>query len=75
MSRSPVRRGLPDFQNGLDHMLDMLATSKARIVLISPIAHQKLPVPLPDPAEHNRNLELYSSAIESIAAKSRLVLR
>jgi lysophospholipase L1-like esterase len=61
--------GLADFQSGLDRMLDMLAASNARIVLLSPIAHQKLPPPLPDPAEHNRNLELYSKAIESTAAK------
>ena len=61
--------GLADFQSGLDRMLDMLAASNARIVLISPIAHQKLPPPLPDPAEHNRSLELYTKAIESTAAK------
>jgi len=63
--------GLADFQRGLDRMLDMLAASNARIVLLSPIAHQKLPPPLPDPAEHNRSLELYSKAIESTAAKRR----
>ncbi len=61
--------GLADFQTGLDQMLQMLAATKARLVLLSPIAHQKRPPPLPDPAEHNRNLGLYVNAIQSAAAK------
>jgi len=61
--------GLPDFQKNLDRMLDMLAADKARLVLISPIAHQKMPPPMPDPAAHNRDLESYAKVIESAAAK------
>jgi lysophospholipase L1-like esterase len=64
--------GLADFQSGLDGMLDMLSASHARIVLISPIAHQTVPPPLPDPAEHNRSLEMYTGAIESTANKRGL---
>jgi lysophospholipase L1-like esterase len=64
--------GLADFQSGLDRMLDMLSASRARIVLLSPIAHQKLPPPLPDPAEHDRSLEIYTRAIESTANKRGL---
>jgi lysophospholipase L1-like esterase len=61
--------GLPEFQKNLDRMLDMLAADKARLVLISPIAHQKMPAPMPDPGAHNRALESYAKAIESAAAK------
>jgi lysophospholipase L1-like esterase len=61
--------GLPEFQKNLDRMLDMLSESKARLILISPIAHQKMPSPMPDPAAHNRDLESYAKAIESTAAK------
>jgi lysophospholipase L1-like esterase len=61
--------GLSDFQRGLGHMLDMLSANKARLVLISPIRHERLPPPLPDPAAHNQNLALYVRAIRAAAAQ------
>ena len=36
---------------------------------MSPNYHEDMGRPLPDPAEHNKNLELYSDAIREIAAK------
>ncbi len=39
-----------------------LAPTRARIVLLSPLRHEDLGRPLPDPAEHNKNLRLYRDA-------------
>jgi hypothetical protein len=58
---------LPAFTQGLERMLDMLQRSQARFVLLSPIRHEALGAPYPDPAEHNRSLEAYAKAIESVA--------
>ena len=38
-----------------------------RIVLVSPIAHERLAGDVPDGADHNRNLRLYSKAMEQVA--------
>lgn len=62
--------GLQSFRQGLERMLDMLkqnAAPEARFVLISPIRHEALGEPYPDPAEHNRSLKLYTEAIEQVA--------
>jgi len=72
--------GVDHFTQGLDRLLDMLnhtgnseTTSKSsdavRIVLVSPIPHENLGPPLPDPSEHNRNLRLYCSAMQNVAKK------
>ena len=64
-------KGINHFMQGLDGMLDMLssATAGARVVLISPIRHEDLGRPLPDPAEHNRNIRLYIEAMRKIAGQ------
>ena len=62
-------KGLPRFLEGLDRLLDMLEAARARIVLISPIRHEDLGRPLPDPAGHNRDLRLYIDAMARAAAK------
>ncbi len=41
--------------------------SAPRIVLVSPIAHEKLAGDLPDGVEHNRNLRLYQEAMVQVA--------
>jgi hypothetical protein len=72
--------GVDHFTQGLDRLLDMLTrmgksdlSSKAgeaiRIVLVSPIRHEDLGPPLPDPSEHNRNLNLYCAAMQTVAKK------
>jgi lysophospholipase L1-like esterase len=63
-------KGLEPFVQGLNHMLDMLASNSApgvRIVLISPIRHENLGRPLPDPTEHNKSIVLYTDAMEKVA--------
>src|SRR5437762_991247 len=46
--------GLEVFTKQLNVMLDMLAKGGARLVLLSPIKHENLGPPLPDPTEHNK---------------------
>ena len=62
-------KGLARFLEGLNRLLDMLEGSRARIVLISPIRHEDLGRPLPDPAAHNKDLRLYIDAMAKVAAK------
>src|SRR5882724_664383 len=61
--------GLSRFVDGYNKLLDALSATKARLVLISPIAHEDLGRPLPDPAEHNKQLGMYSLEIRLLAAK------
>jgi lysophospholipase L1-like esterase len=61
--------GLPRFLKGLDTLLDAMAPTEARVVLLSPLRHERLPAPLPDPTEHNKNLELYRDALREVALK------
>lgn len=59
--------GLPTFREGLGDMLKNLEKPGVRIVLVSPIKHEKCPPPLPDPEAHNASLRLYVDAIRDIA--------
>jgi len=60
--------GLSSYLQQLDKMLDALAKSGARLVMVSPIKHENLGAPLPNPAEHNTNLRLYIDAMKKVAA-------
>jgi len=59
--------GLSRFVEGYNAMLDAFAPTGARLILLSPLPHEALPPPLPDPAPHNRDLKLYSQAVGAIA--------
>jgi lysophospholipase L1-like esterase len=61
--------GLPRFRQGLERMLDMLVDLDARIVLLGPIRHENLGPPLPDPAQHNRDLRKFADVMADVAAK------
>jgi lysophospholipase L1-like esterase len=63
------KEGLPRFTKGLEALLDLISTTKARVVLLSPIAHEDLGGPLPDPSSHNRDLGLYRDAIREAARR------
>ncbi|MBC7759137.1 MAG: HEAT repeat domain-containing protein [Phormidesmis sp. FL-bin-119] len=43
------------------------SVSSPKIILISPIAHEKLGGNLPDPAKHNANLKLYTNVMAEVA--------
>lgn len=68
---------LADFTSGLNMLLDMLtedakdggASGVRQVILLSPNFHEDLGRPLPDPAEHNKNLKLYSDGIAELAGK------
>jgi lysophospholipase L1-like esterase len=64
--------GLAGFIADYEQLLSRLAPLKARIVLLSPTYHEDLGRPLPDPAEHNRNLEEYTAALKEFAQKRNL---
>lgn len=61
--------GLPAFTRGLNTLLDTLSATKARVILLSPARLENLGSPLPDPAQQNANLKLYSEAIDQIASE------
>ncbi len=59
--------GLPTFVSGLNTLLDAVTESKPRLIVLSPIAHEDLGRPLPDPSRHNRDLARYRDAIKKLA--------
>jgi lysophospholipase L1-like esterase len=65
--------GLPKFEKGLNTLLDTFAPVKARIVLLGPPPQEDLGRPLPDPAEQNKNLRLYSDKIRDVAKQRELL--
>ena len=66
--------GLPDFRVALDTLLQSMQAkqyngrSAPRIVLISPIAHERIERVPADPAPRNRLLGMYTEAMRSVAA-------
>jgi lysophospholipase L1-like esterase len=63
------KTGLAKFVDGYNHLLERLEKTGARIVLLAPVKQENLGPPFPDPAERNRNLDLYAAAIRQLAAK------
>jgi len=61
--------GLPKFEEGLNTLLDTLAATKARIVLLAPQRQEDVGRPLPDPTATNKNLALYRDALRKAADK------
>jgi hypothetical protein len=68
--------GLPRFLSDYRRLLDTLAADfpQARVVLLTPIAHERLGPPWPDPAAHEANLERYAAAIGVLAGERGLPL-
>ena len=65
------QEGLPKFTNDLNRLIDSIekisGKEGVRFVLLSPVRHEQLPPPMPDPSAHNQQLVLYSAAIRDIA--------
>jgi lysophospholipase L1-like esterase len=59
--------GRPRFVAGLNRFLDAVATTKARVVVLTPIAHARQGGSLPDPSPHLAMLERYSRSIAEVA--------
>jgi len=64
-------KGLAKFTADYHKLIDgILALNKeTRFILLSPIRHEKLPPPLPDPARHNEMLASYTKTIQGVAEK------
>jgi putative heme-binding domain-containing protein len=64
--------GLPTFVQALGSLMDAIqqnaGATKIRWVMLSPVRHEKLPPPLPDPARHNEQLAAYTKALKELAA-------
>ncbi len=63
--------GIPAFVSEMNTTLDSIATTKARLILLSPIAHEDRGRPLPDPSKHNASLAKYRDAIKKIAEERK----
>lgn len=61
------RRGLAGYLHGYGHILDLLASAGTRVVVLSPIRHENLGPPLPDPTAHNEQLGSYVEATRRLA--------
>lgn len=59
--------GLSTFRAGLNRLLDRLADLKARTVLVSPIRHEDLGPPWPNPGRHNADLRKYIGVLKQVA--------
>ncbi len=59
--------GVETFRAGLHRLLDTLTGTGARMVLCSPLLHENLGPPLPDPSQYNANAKLYGQIIAEVA--------
>lgn len=70
--------GLADFAKGLDDLIRSYSSRKfngksaPRLVVVSPIAHEKLGGDLPDPTAHNEQLDAYADAMRKVAGANTL---
>ncbi len=62
--------GVAKFKTDYHRVLDTIARGSpgARLVLLSPLRHENLGAPWPDPTTHNSQLALYAKAVGEIAA-------
>lgn len=65
--------GLEAFLAGYRRLLDTLAPTQARMVLLEPFPLEDLGPPLPNPTEANKNIALYAEAIRKLAAERNLI--
>ncbi len=67
--------GLPKFVADLNKLLDAIQTictnGPVRFVFLSPVRHENLGPPLPDPTAHNQQLALYTRAVSEIATERK----
>ena len=63
--------GLQQFQQGLRTLVQTLAETQATMIFLSPIRHEKMGRPLPDPTESNQKRRQYASVIYQIAQEQQ----
>lgn len=59
--------GLAGFIQNYDTLIDTLGSENRRLVILSPTPREALGDPMPDPKAQNRNLNLYTEALRSLA--------
>ncbi len=64
--------GLSPFQQRLTRLLDELATTGARLVLVSPLPYEAKGPPFPDPSAYNTQLRLYAEVLRATAEQRML---
>jgi lysophospholipase L1-like esterase len=70
--------GLPKFDLTLRDFIDALLVQKyndkspPRLVLVSPIPHERLGENLPDPEEHNQQIKSYTETMQRVATDKKL---
>lgn len=64
---------LPKFLEDLKTLMDFIETTSkpdpVRFIIFSPLRHENLGAPLPDPAAHNAVLKKYSQALEQLCSE------
>ncbi len=65
-------QALDTFIGNYKRLLDKIKEMGARAVLISPIHHEDLGPPLPNPKKHNENLLIYVEALQKLADERKL---
>ncbi len=65
--------GLPKFKEDYNRLLETIdkLSPGCRLVLLTPIKHEKLPAPLPDPTKHNEQIGLYAKATKEMAEQRK----
>ncbi|EDL56595.1 SGNH/GDSL hydrolase family protein [Gimesia maris] len=70
--------GLAEYTKAWEQFLQHLASQKyngksaPRVVIISPIAHENMGPPLPDPIKHNESLAAYTQAMQTVAERYQI---
>ncbi|WP_422930627.1 SGNH/GDSL hydrolase family protein [Singulisphaera sp. PoT] len=66
-------KGVDAFVAGLDTLMGVFEETKAKVVVLSPLGHEDLGRPLPNPSSHVANLDKYAAAIADAARKRGLL--
>jgi len=70
--------GVPHFKDELNKLVetigDICKPEAVRFVFLTPLHHENLGAPLPDPTQHNEQLKLYADALKEIAQQRNSVL-
>lgn len=63
------KEGAKEFLDGLETLLKALEPTKSRIVFLSPLFHENLGKPFPNPSAFNENISNYRATLKSYAQK------
>ncbi|MEZ6109756.1 MAG: SGNH/GDSL hydrolase family protein [Pirellulaceae bacterium] len=64
--------GLEHFTQGLNRLLNELAKTDARMILLLPRGYEQADEPLPSPTEYNAKLQLYRARLAEVAKQREL---